>query len=245
MITLNASERHDEYAKGEPRNVWHFTSPSKRYTLAVHGYASKTGCWDVCRGVLRDGEDVVMIINFNYSRPTACFWEVDGVEYLFCTPKYTEMTVVRCDTRDVRVHAKDQWCAISVCPSADGKTLAVSGCYWAGPSDLRFYDVSAPMAAELTLIYEVEDPRNSEREHWIGNDFYCDFEMWKGRDGLTDDDAPWKSCEAYTDDNGNVQVRDLPNTSFNADGSCTTEYLANFMARMVINPFEQLETVLL
>jgi hypothetical protein len=90
----------------------------------------------------------------------------DGHDYLVCGEDYQAVSIIQLDTC-VTKHTLDPlavmgagWCPVRFYPSPNKQLLAVSGCGWACPFDIRFYDLRNPMELPWPLIttaYEHND----------------------------------------------------------------------------------------
>jgi hypothetical protein len=129
-------------------------SPTGRYKLVVTYHGTKPGCWDYTKGRIYDAKgNLITTICRNYSGFLDGWVEdhPNGHDYFLGGEDYQGQTVVELDTGkrvDYLPEAADEgfgFCWIGIHPSPDGLTLAVSGCYWACPSEVVFVDFSHPM----------------------------------------------------------------------------------------------------
>jgi hypothetical protein len=126
-------------------------SPSGRYRLVVHKYATRKGCWDYSRGVVYRVADAVEVcdIKRNYSTFHHSFVVKDGQEWLIAGRSYMSQTIVNLDLGreyepDGDHYVGNAFCWASCYLSPDRNTLAVDGCVWACPWEYRFFDFTLP-----------------------------------------------------------------------------------------------------
>jgi hypothetical protein len=133
-------------------------SPSSRYRLEVSYYSTGPGTWNYSRGIVTRIEDgsILADVKRNYSAfPYTWIDHPSGNEYLLCGEDYQGYTVVDLThgTTSTYVPPEAQqgvgFCWAVVYPSPDGRTLAVDGCYWAAPYELKFYDFAHPSVLPL------------------------------------------------------------------------------------------------
>jgi hypothetical protein len=154
-------------------------SPSGQYRLDVWHYASgRPGVMGCTRGVvtrLADGR-VVADVKRNF----CSFWHEwvehpNGNKYLLCGEDYQGYSVVNLTEGRYHVHFPERgyegwgWCWASVQPSPDRLLLAVHGCQWACPYDVRILDFRDPDVLPLSeiAVFESVDARG-----WQDNDTY-------------------------------------------------------------------------
>jgi hypothetical protein len=149
------------------------TSPSGKYRLEIESKSTKPGCWDCTTGRVYAGDKLIIQVDRNYSSFPFMWMEnhANGHSYLICGADYQGQTFIELDTGKRRDHlpeeAKDGhgfcWGSYRL---LDDKTLLVDGCYWAWPYELKFFDVSDPMAGwpEIKLPEGMDylDPGKSE-----------------------------------------------------------------------------------
>jgi hypothetical protein len=143
-----------------------FRSPSGAYTLVTRQYATTKPGWRYCLGQVFDASGHLCAeVRRNYpSFPFA--WvenHPDGHDYLVCGETYTSHTAV-CLDEDFSVtwtENPDQpswgFCWASIHPNASGDLVAVEGCYWGGPYEVRVYDFSNPRLPTWKLLMRSED----------------------------------------------------------------------------------------
>ncbi|HLA64554.1 MAG TPA: hypothetical protein VK610_09000, partial [Rhodothermales bacterium] len=156
-------------------------SPSGRFELGVVQYDDGTNGWTYSRGgVRRVGEDPVIA---DVRRNLGSFWfawvaHADG-EYLLCGEDYQGYNVIELETgREAFTFPPEAadgrgFCWTNVHPSPEGDVLAVEGCVWGGPYELRFFDFAEPLVSPLPELGRVED--YEEAEMWT-----ADGSFWFG-----------------------------------------------------------------
>ncbi|MCA9527345.1 MAG: hypothetical protein KC549_13735 [Myxococcales bacterium] len=148
----------DEARVGEP--VVH-AAPSGRYRLEVTTHAEGPRTWAYAKGRVYDGETLVAEILRNFSHFPFVWVEghASGHDYLIGGEDYQGQTVIELDTGRRAEHLPPEaaegrgfcWADFALSPS--GRTLAVEGCYWAWPYELRLVDLGDPLTALPVLTY--------------------------------------------------------------------------------------------
>lgn len=136
-----------------------------RYILEVTPYRTKGNYWDYTLGkILCFDYDLYRYIEVaNVMRNYHQFWHEwvlnhpDGHDYLFCGEDYQGVTVIRLDTGE-RYDSKGNprrepygFCWAKAYVSPDKTMMAVSGCYWAAPYEVRIYDITKPLEPFNTI----------------------------------------------------------------------------------------------
>ena len=161
-----------ETQQGEPQTV---TAPSGKYQLVVTQHYTEQGCWSYTKGEVQDaqGKPIATVCR-NYGSFLHAWVENHahtGKSYLICGEDYQGQSVVELDTGEVRhylpsaAHDGHGFCWVIIHPSPDGSLLAVEGCYWACPYEVRVYDFSKP----LTMPW-IEFVQKCESENFLGWD---------------------------------------------------------------------------
>jgi hypothetical protein len=148
------------------------TSPSGRYQLAIHDLDRTS------RGVVTRVADgtVVCDLTRNYGMFHHTFVTKDDREYLIAGRSYMSQTIVDLDRGMEYEPPGEQedgsafiWTACFLSP--DGNTLAVDGCVWACPYELKFFDFTDPAEGwpELPIAEReyLESPSDALRPTWI------------------------------------------------------------------------------
>lgn len=169
----------------------HF-SPSKRYELVVETYRTGTGTWEYSQGIVYRHETfpgavtrtMLSIVQRNYPLFPFAWAEghPDGHDYLICGRSYQGQTILRLDALPgaaaeidilpAEVAQGNGFCWANITPSPDKLTLAVEGCIWGGPYDVRFYDFSAPFTTPYAVLGEIEVLSETFAAGWVDNDTY-------------------------------------------------------------------------
>ncbi len=172
-------------------------SPSGRYRLETSRYSSEPAGWDYSRGVVTDTAKGRLIADIK--RNHAGFWfawvlQEDDQEFLLCGEDYQGYNVIdlrrATNTLTFSQEAFDGrgFCWYAARPSADGKTLAVEGCYWACPSELIVFDFSDPSLSPLPELHRVEDL--GVAEGWISTNEFR-YTIDEQADGTTPPPQIW------------------------------------------------------
>lgn len=143
------------YFAKEGKDAKTHMSPTGQYRLVVTSQETSPGAWRYTKGTVywvASGTPVATICR-NYSAFPFSWVEnhPDGHDYLVCGEDYQGQTVVQLDTGgrvDHKPASASQgfgFCWAKHWPSPDKTMLAVSGCYWACPYEMRVYDFSEPM----------------------------------------------------------------------------------------------------
>lgn len=84
-------------------------------------------------------------IKRNYSHFPFTIFKKKNTDYFISGSSYMSQTIIDCQTRDVFDNSKsfDGFCW-STYYQIDENTLCVCGCFWGGPSEYRFYDLTDP-----------------------------------------------------------------------------------------------------
>jgi len=126
----------------------HSSSPCGRFQLEIQSYSKPAPSWSYSRILVRRGEEVIASVDRNYGFRGGFFQR--GTETWFWTGRhYQTQLLVNLETGQ---HHEYQgvpieyatFCWTGLQASASGKLLAVDGCVWACPYELRFYDLSQP-----------------------------------------------------------------------------------------------------
>lgn len=225
----------EKYKDNEIVHSKEVVSSSGRYSLLLTERKTSSSSWEVWFADVKNNvtNEIIGNIAMDYSHPFYQFIQKDGKEYLFFCPHYQHQAVVDLETHEVVHHAYDTFCWAKAYPSPSANILAVDGCYWAAGYDLRFYDISDPMAEKFPILKTVDSPHDSEKHSWTDeNTFTCLYHVYKGKDGKDDDEPPWKAHECYwaiVDGERRLMCEDIiGNKSFAEDGEYTQEYIDNF-----------------
>lgn len=198
----------------------HFSS-TKKYKLVVTVYSTKQDCWNYTRGeVYRVSTNkLIADIGRNYSVFMYSFQIKDNQEYLITGRSYMGQTIVNLDAEwevsTSKPYQGAEFCWVAHYLSLDGLTLAVAGCHWACPYEIKFFDFSNPRVLPLPE-FEHRAIYYDKTYGWSEKGFKCScgyevFIPWnKSEDDLTleeleqigkefgdeDDDKLWKYVDS-------------------------------------------------
>lgn len=145
-----------------------FESPSGRWGVRVERYKTKPGFWDYTKGIIYDkqtGQEVVSAYR-NYGTFFHQWIVKDDHEYLMCSENYMGQSCVDPESKII-VSSHPQSKENGFCWSGpwslspDGKIIAVCGCYWGAPYEVRFFDFTDPnqLPYEELLILDSDGSR--------------------------------------------------------------------------------------
>ena len=124
------------------------------YHLRIFEYETGPNSWSYTRCIVttKNGTEISADIKRNYSNFWYTFHDDErGNTYLLCGEDYQGQTVVNLTTGEKKSHVPDSaqkghgFCWTCAMVSPDKSVLAVNGCYWACPYEVRFYDFTDPM----------------------------------------------------------------------------------------------------
>ncbi|MEZ4474684.1 MAG: hypothetical protein R3F60_28635 [bacterium] len=138
-------------------------SPSGRYVLEISTHSEAPRTWAYSRGRILRGGEVIAEVFRNFGQ-FPFVWVEDhpaGHDYLICGEDYQGQTVIELDTGRRTDHLAPEahegfgfcWAGYQASPSR--RTLAVSGCYWGAPYEVRLIDLSDPLT-HLPIVKIVE-----------------------------------------------------------------------------------------
>lgn len=140
-------------------------SPSGRFRLVVTAHRTEKGSWGYTRGKVYEGGNLVATVCRNYSMfPFAWVENHPKGHFLVCGEDYQGQTVVNLESGQVVSYlpeAADEGCGFcwaDIHPSPDGLTLAVEGCYWACPYEVRLVDFTDPMNPPWLELGVADEP---------------------------------------------------------------------------------------
>jgi len=132
------------------------TSPSGKYTLEVSNYKPPKEGWDCTQGIVRKGDEVIEVVNRDYSAfPFAwCEDHPVGHDYLLCGETYMGQTIIGLDAglkgdnrKDCNTpKGREGFCWAEFKISKDKTKIAVCGCYWACPFEIWIVDFNYPLS---------------------------------------------------------------------------------------------------
>jgi hypothetical protein len=119
------------------------------YKLIIHTYDTKLlsqkNTWEYTQGILYEGERLIGSIKRNYSHFPYTFFKKSNRTYFISGSSYMCQTIIDCETGQVydNANTSDGFCWATYYP-IDENTLCVLGCYWGGPCEYRFFDMTDP-----------------------------------------------------------------------------------------------------
>jgi hypothetical protein len=161
------------------------TSPSGRFRLTIRTYRTAPGRWNYSRGTITRVSDGTTIcdIQRNYGTFHHSFVTKDEREFLITGRSYMSQSIVDLDRSQEFEPSDDHYNGGAFCwarcyLSPDGNTLAVDGCIWACPYELRFFDFTNPSNGWPSLpivgLERIEYPSNKREPQWLDdNTFEC------------------------------------------------------------------------
>jgi hypothetical protein len=140
-------------------------SPSGKYSVTVTKYKTnkENKVYTLGSVYLNSNKQLISEIQRDYATFPLTFVEnhPNGHDYLVCSEDTQGQTVVELDTGE-----KVSWvpilagfCWVDMTPSPSRTLIAVDGCYWACPYEIKIYDFSNPMKPPfecLTEDYSIE-----------------------------------------------------------------------------------------
>lgn len=150
-------------------------SPSKTFRLHTSAYRqSKPEVnWLVSKvEIFENGTDEKIFDLLANDRFFHAWFQVGDSEFLVCAEDmYGGQTVIDLTNRTMSSYSPDTdgfiWTEFFLSP--DANTLAVIGCVWACPYEIRLYDFSDPMNLPLDEIKSVLLTGSETISHWLDN----------------------------------------------------------------------------
>lgn len=148
-----------ENAKLDSRTV--HLSPSERYKLIVTPYATSPGSWAYSQGLVYRLADHKLVAEVQRNYCAFPFAWVEGHvkgDFLVCGEDYQGQTIINLVTGAREDHLPRGamegvgFCWAAIHPSPTGKVLAIEGCFWGAPYEIRFYDFEDPMSPPWPMI---------------------------------------------------------------------------------------------
>ena len=141
LVPENLESTHDD-----------IISPSGKYKLSIGYYKTKQGCWNYTKGTITNLSDnsIVAEIGRNYGTFHNGFFTKDNQEWMWTGKTYLSQCFINLETG--RIHENSEspdiksssFCWTDVHPNTSGTLLAVAGCVWGAPYEIKFYDFSDP-----------------------------------------------------------------------------------------------------
>lgn len=162
------NSEHYELSEG---GLYHYTSQRYRQTDTKRN-------WIVCKIEIWDVEKNIKIYEYitdaDDNDYCACWFTKNNNDYLILPEAFQGYSVF--DVQNRRLHSfyssNDPFIWISVLPSPDGNKIAVDGCYWACPNELRIYDTTNLSQLPFALLYQQNNFTNQNEciiKHWQDN----------------------------------------------------------------------------
>lgn len=137
------------------------------YTLEISEYNTKKGYFNVTRGIIKNGDEIIADIKRNYSAfPYYFVKHKNGKLYLLCGEDYQGYTIVNITDKTTQTFIPEEWkngvgfCWIEMDDyDEDDNQLRVEGCIWGWPYEVIKYDFSNPDVIPLPILerYDLDD----------------------------------------------------------------------------------------
>jgi len=147
-------------------------SPDNKYYFKANAYlqSDPKRSWRVSKIEIYENGSNEKIFEFirNYDTIFHGWLNVDDHCYLLLSEDLEGKSIYDLDNRKIYSYAveDEQFIWASYYPSPDSKRLAIDGCYWACPSEIRIYDTSNPISYPYRQIFSADGNYKME---WIGN----------------------------------------------------------------------------
>lgn len=157
-------ETHSEMAL-VPENRQTTVSPSGRYFLVMDIYSSGPRAWEYSRATVlnRESGKAIADIVRNYGMFWYAWVQNHTGEYLLCGEDYQGYNVIDLTRGENYLSFPEEafegggFCWAAVHPSPSGNYIAVEGCYWACPYELRVFDFRDPHIIPLPQLFRAEE----------------------------------------------------------------------------------------
>lgn len=136
-------------------SIKEFKSESGKYKIIISRYKTSSNGWNYSQGKVYCNNIIISIINRNYPIFPFLFIEnhPNGHDYLICGEDYQCQTIIELDSGNRVEHISKNFldgigfcCTNFIKFNPEYKLLLVSGGYWGGISEYRFFDFSAPLS---------------------------------------------------------------------------------------------------
>lgn len=157
-------------------------SPSNKYRLEIYQYKTREGGWNYSLGNIYEiqSEKLIASIYRNYPAFPYCWVNQNNKEYLIGGENYQGQTVVDLQTGDTKSFMSEGYekghgfCFGSMNPSPDGNLLAVEGCYWGAPWQIKIFDITNILEGPKEIPIENYESEgfwwfDAKIEKWINN----------------------------------------------------------------------------
>lgn len=120
----------------------------KEFRLIIHKYdttkLSGSNTWEYTQGILYKGDQIIGAIKRNHSHFPYYFFEKSNKTYFISGSSYMSQTMIDCENGN-RYESKNESSFIwTRYIPIDENTLCVCGCFWGGPYQYEFYDMTDP-----------------------------------------------------------------------------------------------------
>jgi hypothetical protein len=137
-----------------------------KYKVVIHNYdtakLSGKNTWEYTQGILYEGDKLIGSVKRNYSHFPYTFFKKSDRDYFICGSNYQSQTIIDCLTGEVFDNSKTSngfiW---STYYEINENTLCVCGCYWGGPYQYRFFDMTDPRKGWPELNLDENIPKYS------------------------------------------------------------------------------------
>ena len=151
------------------------------YTCQFYKQTDKNRNWVVSRIEIHNIETNEKLLEYladsDDAHHSACWFQKGGNDYLFLPEVRAGQTIVDMNNRQLYSYYSPEEPFIwqSIFPSPDKNKIAVDGCYWACPNELRIYDITNQTALPYPCIYQMSNFTNEEGcvfEEWVDNTIF-------------------------------------------------------------------------
>lgn len=132
--------------------------------------------WVICKIEIYNIETTEKILEYftdaDDNDYCACWFKKNGDDYLILPEAFQGQSIV--DIREKKLYSfyssEEPFIWQLIYPSPGGNKIAVDGCYWGCPNELRVYDTNKITNLPYPMIYqEASFDVNCVFEHWEGN----------------------------------------------------------------------------
>lgn len=144
-------------------NQKRYDSPSGKYYLLVTPVSIKEGCWTYSFAELYTSNGKLQNIMYRNYPHFPHIWienHTDGNDYLIYGESYMGMSIFNITTGESESYIpdKEDWCFSHFNGlSPNSKILAIGGCWWASPGEIRLLDFSNPMNVPYKVLKTIDE----------------------------------------------------------------------------------------
>lgn len=147
-------------------------SPSGTYSLVITYHKTGENTWTYSKGrVYKDGSLLTTIYRNYSSFPFAWVESHPKGDFLVCGEHYMSQTVVDLKNGTTVSNPHHGFCWSNIHPSPDGLLLAVDGCHWGAPYEVKIFDFSDPM----TLPHQVLEASGADSFGGWVSEYSCNM----------------------------------------------------------------------